>query len=192
MNRDGRIIKRCRIFLALSPLWVMGCSLLGPSEEESRQFFSPHATRCEIASLSPALSFDVNGSAFYDTQRIAFSRKPRQRQFYSYSFFTDRPYELLERALNEWSSTRSTRTRNESTVFIDELYHDAQIEPGVLVARGRIAFGSGEPHTFRLSVPASSYDAEGVVEAFEQLPCELLRLVESLQAGYQTNGEGGV
>jgi cholesterol transport system auxiliary component len=114
-------------------------------------------------------------SAFYDTQRLVFSRAEGQRAYYQFAAWTERPgrafSELLIRRLGAASTTSGVKGDFILHTRLEELYHDAAANPGTvriavtaeLVDRsGRLI---GQRQHFSRSVAAGSENAAGAVEA---------------------------
>jgi cholesterol transport system auxiliary component len=114
-------------------------------------------------------------SAFYDTQRLVYSRAEGQRSYYQFAAWTERPgrafSELLVRRLGASSTTSGVKGNLVLRTQLHELYHDASTDPGAVKievsaelvdAAGRLV---GEPRRFSYSVPTRSENAAGAVEA---------------------------
>ena len=137
----------------------------------------------ETASVRPAsqrsagvlLVHPTSVSAFYDTQRLVFSRAEGERGYYQFASWTDRPgrafSDLLSRRLGASFTTSGIRGDLILHTRLEELYHDAATKPGavrievtaeLVDAAGRRV---GERQRFSRSVPAGSENAAGAVEA---------------------------
>jgi cholesterol transport system auxiliary component len=145
----------------------------------------------ESASARPAsqrsnvlLVHPTSVSAFYDTQRLVFSRAEGQRAYYQFAAWTERPgrafSELLIRRLGAASTTSGVKGDLILHTRLDELYHDAGANPGAVKiavsaelvdAAGRLV---GERQRFSRSVPAGSENAAGAVEAANRAVSEVL------------------
>ena len=123
-------------------------------------------------------------SAFYDTQRLAFSRAEGQRAYYQFAAWTERPgrafSELLIRRLGAASTTSGVNGDLVLHTRLEELYHDASVDPGTVKiavsaelvdAAGRLV---GERRRFSRSVPAESANAAAAVEAANRAVTEVL------------------
>ena len=78
----------------------------------------------------------VSVNAFYDTQRLAYSRVEGQRAYYQFAAWTERPgrtlTELLSRRLDAPLTTAGVRGDLVLQARLEELYHDARTAPGVV------------------------------------------------------------
>jgi cholesterol transport system auxiliary component len=114
-------------------------------------------------------------SAFYDTQRLVFSRAEGQRAYYQFASWTDRPgrafSDLLSRRLGASFTTSGIKGDLILHTRLEELYHDAAASPGAVKiqvsaelvdAAGRLV---GERRLFSRSVPTSGENAAAAVEA---------------------------
>jgi cholesterol transport system auxiliary component len=123
-------------------------------------------------------------SAFYDTQRLVFSRAGGQRAYYQVASWTDRPgrafSDLLSRRLGASFTTAGVKGGLVLHTRLEELYHDASTNPGAMKievsaelvdAAGRLV---GERQRFSRSVRAGSENAAGAVEAANQAVTEVL------------------
>jgi cholesterol transport system auxiliary component len=137
----------------------------------------------EAASVRPAsqrpsavlLVHPTSVSAFYDTQRLVFSRAEGQRAYYQFASWTDRPgrafSDLLSRRLGASFTTSGIKGDLILHTRLEELYHDAAASPGAVKiqvsaelvdAAGRLV---GERRLFSRSVPTSGENAAAAVEA---------------------------
>jgi len=123
-------------------------------------------------------------SAFYDTQRLAFSRAEGQRAYYQFASWTDRPgrtfSELLSRRLGASFTTSGIKGDLILHTRLEELYHDASATSGAVKievtaelvdASGRLV---GERQRFSRSVRTASENAAGAVEAANRAVSEVL------------------
>jgi cholesterol transport system auxiliary component len=123
-------------------------------------------------------------SAFYDTQRLVFSRAEGQRAYYQFASWTDRPgrafSELLSQRLGASFTTSGVKGDLILHTRLEELYHDAAASPGTVKievtaelvdAAGRRV---GERQRFSRSVTARSENAAGAVEAANRAVSEVL------------------
>jgi len=146
----------------------------------------------ETASARPAsqrssgvlLLHPTSVSAFYDTQRLVFSRAEGQRAYYQFASWTDRPgrsfSELLGRRLGASFTTSGIKGDLVLHTRLEELYHDAAASPGAVKievtaelvdAAGRLV---GERQRFSRAVPARTENAAGAVEAANRAVSEVL------------------
>jgi cholesterol transport system auxiliary component len=149
-------------------------------------------TASEAASARPAaqrsggvlLLQPTSVSAFYDTQRLVFSRAEGQRAYYQFAAWTDRPgrafSELLSRRLGAPFTTSGIKGDVILHTRLEELFHDAAAAPGTVKievsaelvdAAGRLV---GERRRFSRSVPAGSENAAGAVQAANRAVSEVL------------------
>jgi len=123
-------------------------------------------------------------SAFYDTQRLAFSRADGQRAYYQFAAWTERPgrafSELLIRRLGAASTTSGIKGDLFLHTRLEELYHDASVNPGTakIAVSAELVDASGrlvrERQRFSRSVPVGSENAAGAVEAANRAVAEVL------------------
>ena len=159
----------------------------------------------ETASARPAslrsgvlLVHPTSVSAFYDTQRLVFSRAEGQRAYYQFASWTDRPgrafSDLLSRRLGAPFTTAGVRGDLILHSRLEELYHDAAAGPGAVKievsaelvdATGRLV---GERRRFSRGVPARSEDAAGAVEAANRAVSAVLDEIADWVAGRQARG----
>ncbi len=128
---------------------------------------------------------DTQAGAFYDTDNIAFSRRPGTRGTYQFARWTERPgkrmtdllIERLEReGLFKAVVQTGTNVRGDWLLTTDilDLYHDAATEPGQvrLVLRAEVSDLASRSllgrKTFVQTVPAASYDVAGAHQAFNK------------------------
>jgi cholesterol transport system auxiliary component len=123
-------------------------------------------------------------SAFYDTQRLAYSRAPGQRAYYQFTAWTERPgrafSDLLKRRLNAASTTDGIKGDLVLHTRLDEIYHDASASPGSVKIQvsaelvdpaGRLV---EERQRFSRSVPTRDQNAAAAVAAANQAVTEVL------------------
>ena len=147
----------------------------GPESVSAR----PVSQRSSVLLVSPT---SVN--AFYDTQRLVFSRSEGQRAYYQFAAWTERPgrafSELLARRLDAPSTTSGIKGDVILHTRLEELYHDASVNPGsvkiavsaaLVDAAGRMV---GEAQRFVRSVPVNSENAAGAVDAANRAVSEVL------------------
>ena len=151
--------------------------VLGNGQEQASA--RPASLRSGVLLVQPT---SVN--AFYDTQRLVFSRAEGQRAYYQFAAWTERPgrafSELLIRRLGAASTTSGVKGDLVLHTRLEELYHDAAVNPGTVKiavsaelvdAAGRIV---GERRRFSRSVPAGSANAAAAVEAANRAVSEVL------------------
>jgi ABC-type uncharacterized transport system auxiliary subunit len=137
-------------------------------------------------------------NAFYDTQRLVYSRAAEQRAYYQLAAWTERPgrafAELLSRRLGAPLATDGVKGDLFLHTRLDELYHDASAEPGaakiavsarLVDARGRLI----AERRFIAGVPAASADAAGAVEAANRAVAEVLDQIAAWATGHQAGGD---
>ena len=123
-------------------------------------------------------------SAFYDTQRLVFSRAEGQRAYYQFAAWTERPgrafSELLIRRLGAASTTSGVKGDLVLHTRLEEIYHDASVDSGTVKiavsaelvdAAGRLV---GERRRFSRSVPAESANAAAAIEAANRAVTQVL------------------
>jgi cholesterol transport system auxiliary component len=151
--------------------------VLGGESDAAR--VRPASQRGQVLLVQPTSS-----AAFYDTQRLAFSRTPGQRAYYQFAAWTERPGrafgERLLQRLDAVSTTSGVRGDLVLLTRLEELYHDASTEPGaarvavsaeLVDAAGRLV---GEPRRFVRSVPARAANAAAAVDAANRALAEVL------------------
>jgi len=123
-------------------------------------------------------------SAFYDTQRLAYSRAAGQRAYYQFAAWTERPgrafSELLKRRLKAASTTDGVKGDLILHTRVEEIYHDASASPGsvkievsaeLVDAAGRLV---GERQRFSRSVTTRDQNAPAAVEAANRAVTQVL------------------
>jgi len=123
-------------------------------------------------------------NAFYDSQRLVYSRAPGERAYYQFAAWTERPgralAQLLSRRLDAPLTTAGVRGDLVLRTRLEELYHDASSNPGQVTievsaelvdSAGRRV---GEPRRFTRSVPTSAENAAGAVAAANRALTEVL------------------
>lgn len=138
-------------------------------------------------------------SAFYDTQRLVFSRAEGQRAYYQFAAWTERPgrslSELLMRRLGASATTSGIKGELILHTRLDELYHDATSTPGAVKialsaelvdAAGRRV---GERRRFSSHVPVGSENAVGAVEAANRAVSEVLDELVAWVEGSRTGSQ---
>jgi cholesterol transport system auxiliary component len=128
---------------------------------------------------------DTLTGTFYDNDGMAFSNKTGTRGYYQYARWTERPGKrfsdlLIARLEQEkpFATIAQTGTNVHGdwllTTDIVELYHDAVKQPGTVKMLLRAEVADLESRTlvsrklFTQIIPASSYEAEGAYQAFNQ------------------------
>jgi cholesterol transport system auxiliary component len=189
-------MKQCILAVIIGCLMMVlgGCASLGPQEAQRHYVLEVPPAREKTAATPRATTLLIaptTVSGFYETQDIVYSRSPGMRAYYQLHSWTERP----GRRLSELLVMRLERAGSFSTVstvvsgvkgqvilgtHLSEFYHDAAVAPGrvkvtltaeltdparrVLLAR----------RSFEQSVPATSYDAAGAVQAFNVAVTRLL------------------
>jgi cholesterol transport system auxiliary component len=175
-------------FALASLLLIAGC--VGPANLPAVQYYvlgdvqqTASARRASQGS-GVLLVHPTSVAAFYDTQRLVFSRAAGQRAYYQFAAWTERPgralSELLSRRLGASSTTSGVKGDLILHTRLEELYHDASANPGsvkitvsaeLVDAAGRLV---GERRRFLRSVPASGENAAAAVEAANRAVSEVL------------------
>ena len=169
-----------RLLFIGSVLSLAAC--VGPANVPQVQYYvlgngqeTASARRTGQASAAVLLVQPTSVNAFYDTQRLVFSRAEGQRAYYQFAAWTERPgrafSELLIRRLGAASTTSGIKGDLILHTRLEELYHDAGANPGSV----RIAVSAelvdksgrliGERQHFSRSVAVGSENAAGAVEA---------------------------
>jgi cholesterol transport system auxiliary component len=123
-------------------------------------------------------------SAFYDTQRLAYSRAAGQRAYYQFAAWTDRPgrafSELLSRRLGAPFTTAGVRGDLVLHTRLEELYHDAASTPGSvkIVVSAALVDAAGRPvgeqRRFTREANTAAASAPAAVEAANRTITEVL------------------
>ena len=138
-------------------------------------------------------------SAFYDTQRLAYSRAEGQRAYYQFAAWTERPgralSELLMQRLGAASSTSGVKGDLVLHTRLDELYHDATTTPGAV----RIALTAelvdpsgrrvGERRRFAHSAPTTAENAPAAVEAANRAVAQVLDDLAAWASRFEAGGD---
>ena len=128
---------------------------------------------------------DTQTGTFYDNDGMAFSNKTGTRGYYQYARWTERPgkrFSDLLIARLELEKPFATIVQTGTNVHGDwllttdivELYHDVVKQPGTvkMVLRAEVADLESRKlvsrKLFTQIIPASSYEAEGAYQAFNQ------------------------
>ena len=133
-------------------------------------------------------------SAFYDTQRLVYSRADGQRAYYQFAAWTERPgrafSDLLSRRLDAPTTTSGVRGDLILRTRLEELYHDASVKPGIvrievsaelIDASGNLV---GERRRFTRNVPSSEESAAAAVDAAKRAVTEVLDDIAAWLLGY--------
>jgi cholesterol transport system auxiliary component len=175
-------------FVVLIALLVTGC--ISATTVPPVQYYvlrdtgpAPEARRA-AAGGSLVLVHPTTVNAFYDTQRLVYSRASGERGYYQFAAWTERPgrafAELLSRRLGAPLTTAGVRGDMVLRTRLEELYHDAASTPGhvTLVVTGELVDASGrrvgEPQRFTRSVPTRAENAAAAVEAANRAITEVL------------------
>ena len=122
-------------------------------------------------------------SAFYDTQRLVYSRAPLERSYYQFAAWTERPSRsftaLLSRRLGAPLTTAGVRGDMVLHTRIEQLYHDASATPGrvTLEVSAELIDTTGRrigEHRFTRSVATREENAAAAVEAANRAVTEVL------------------
>ena len=166
--------------LGVLSLLILLAGCVGPSNVPAVQYYvlgnGQETASARLASQDRARVLLVNPttvSAFYDTQRLVFSRAEGQRAYYQFAAWTERPgrafSELLGRRLNAPSTTSGVKGDLVLHTRLEELYHDARthavniaVSAELVDSAGRLV---GERRRFLRSVPTSAENAAAAVEA---------------------------
>ncbi len=174
--------------IALIGLLVAGC-VSAPSVPPLQYYVlgdagaAPEARRAAVGG-PVLLVHPTSVNAFYDTQRLVYSRTPGERAYYQFAAWTERPgrafAELLSRRLGAPLATAGVRGDVVLRTRLEELYHDAASTPGrvTLVVSAELVGANGrrlgEPQRFTRSVPTRAENAAAAVEAANRAITEVL------------------
>ena len=134
---------------------------------------------------------ETSVSPFYDTQSLVFSRAPRQRAYYQFAAWTERPgsrlTELLVRRFYARGSFRSVTATTAGAkgdlilnTRLEEIYHDASASPGSVRIQmsaelvDRVQHAIVAQHSFTQSAPTGGGTAPAAVVAFDRAVTALL------------------
>jgi cholesterol transport system auxiliary component len=190
-------------FSALALLLTMGCVstpnvppvqyyVLGNGQEPAAA--QRASQRSRVLLVNP-----TTVSAFYDTQRLVYSRAEGQRGYYQFAAWTERPgrtlSELLMQRLGAASTTSGVKGDLVLHTRLDELYHDATTTPGAV----RIALTAelvdpsgrrvGERRRFAHSVATTAENAPAAVEAANRAVAQVLDDLAAWATRYEAGGE---
>jgi cholesterol transport system auxiliary component len=164
----------------------MGC--VGPANLPPVQYYvlgngyRPAAARPASQGGRVLLVNPTTVSAFYDTQRLVFSRAEGERAYYQFAAWTERPgrafSQLLGRRLDAPSITSGVKGDLVLHTRLEELYHDARtnavniaVSAELVDSGGRLV---GERRRFVRSVATSGENAAAAVEAANRAVGEIL------------------
>jgi len=127
-----------RRLVALLALLLAGC-ISAPTVPPMQYYVladngAPAEPHRAAAGGSVLLVHPTTVSAFYDTQRLVYSRAPLERSYYQFAAWTERPgrafTELLRRRLGAPLTTAGVRGDVVLRTRIEQLYHDVAATPG--------------------------------------------------------------
>ena len=122
-------------------------------------------------------------SAFYDTQRLVYSRTPVERSYYQFAAWTERPgrafTQLLSRRLGAPLTTAGVRGDLILRTRIEQLYHDVAATPGrvTLEVSAELVDAGGRrvaDQRFTRNVATREENAAAAVEAANRAISEVL------------------
>lgn len=163
-----------RVVLLFAAVLLGGCSmqiLQGPREPE--RYFILEAPAGAKATTAVELG-STSGASFYDTDDIVYSRAPGTRAYYQYNHWTERPPRAIHTALASRFEASANAKALLLRTHLDEIYHDAAAKPGtarIALTAQLVDPASGNVaarRVFTASAPATSYDAPGAVQGFNQ------------------------
>ena len=173
----------------LLALFLAGCVNFGedrnspPITHYVLSDFEPVAKPAGTPDPRTLLLLDTTTSAFYDTDTLAFSRRPGTRGYYQYARWTERPgkrfADLMRARLESQGSFAAIAAAGghvRGDLLLDtelvEFYHDAHSAPGSvhIVLRAELIDLKTRSLLGRTlleqRVEAASYDAAGAAQAF--------------------------
>jgi cholesterol transport system auxiliary component len=157
------------------------------------------ATARRVSQAGAVLLVQPSGaSAFYDTQRLVYSRASGQRAYYQFAAWTERPGRalatLLSRRLGAPLTTAGVRGDLVLHTHLEELYHDAATHPGS--ARISVSAQLADSHgrlvaaeRFSSAAPAGAPDAAGAVAAANRATEQVLDRIAAWAAGHQAGAD---
>lgn len=133
-------------------------------------------------------------NAFYDTQRLVYSRGEGQRAYYQFAAWTNRPGQafgdLLSRRLGAPFTTSGAKGDLILQTHIEEIYHDASSAHGsvrIVVSAQLVDAASrraGERRRFSSSAPAAENNAAAAVAAANRATAQVLDDIAAWLDGY--------
>lgn len=137
----------------------------------------------------PVIVAPTTAASFYGTTQIVYSDMPGVRARYRYSFWTERPQQVIQKQLQARLQGVGADSGLLLDTRVDEIYHDASSTPGVVhvtvtaslrdMTRDQL-LGS---HRFTGTARAAAYDAPGAVAGMRQALAGVLdEIVRWLQA----------
>jgi ABC-type uncharacterized transport system auxiliary subunit len=117
----------------------------------------------------PVVVAPTTAAGFYGTTQIVYSDMPGVRARYRYSFWTERPQQLIQRQLQARLQGAGADSGLVVDTHLDEIYHDASSTPGVVLVTVTASLRDVSrhellaSHRFTRSAPATAYDARGAV-----------------------------
>ena len=135
-------------------------------------------------------------NAFYDTQRLVYSRADGQRAYYQFAAWTERPArafsDLLSQRLGAALTTSGVRGDLILQTRLEELYHDARAKPGAvnITVSAELVDAAGRrigERRFSRSVPAAEENAAAAVAAANRAVTELLDDIAAWLDGYASS-----
>jgi len=178
-------MKRFTAILALMLTGCMGTANLPPVKYYVLSDAGPAPRGRPAALKSRVLVVQATSvSAFYDSQRLVYSRAAGERAYYQFAAWTEQPgrafSELLSRRLDAPSTSSGVRGDLVLRTRLEELYHDVGVRPGAvrIEVSAELIDGSGrlvgERRRFTRSVPAGEQNAAAAVAAANRAIAEVL------------------
>jgi len=174
---------------------LAACSIPGPREPDRYFILDAGPVPESAARSAPAVYVaPTSATGFYDTQDIAYSRSPGTRAYYQFNRWTERPASSVHRQLVSRLGGGTPRDGLRLETRLEEIYHDASAEPGVArvaVTAELVDAPSGRVvarRAFARSAPASSYDAPGAVQGFNQALAQVMADLQAWVAAESARG----
>jgi ABC-type uncharacterized transport system auxiliary subunit len=153
----------------------------------------PAQSTARAVTVSP-----TTAASFYGSTQIIYSEVPGVRARYRYSFWTERPQQVIYTELQ----ARLQHARGDSQLLLDtqvnDIYHDASTHPGVARVTVTATLRDAASHElvasrrFSRSAAATSYDAPGAVAGMRRAVGALLDdIVRWVQSSAAQTGKPG-
>jgi ABC-type uncharacterized transport system auxiliary subunit len=128
---------------------------------------------------TPVIVEPTTAANFYASTQIVYSDMPGVRARYRYSFWTERPQQVIQAQLRARLQGAGSNSGHRLDTRIDEIYHDASSTPGVV--RITVTASLRGPRDellasrrFTRTAPAAAYDANGAVAGMRKVFADVL------------------
>jgi ABC-type uncharacterized transport system auxiliary subunit len=186
--------------IAMSATLLLGACIGAGSSDPIRYFVldPERGTAATPYAGAPVIVEPTTAAGFYASTQIVYSDMPGVRARYRYSFWTERPQQVLQAQLRARLQGAGTGTAYRLDTRIDEIYHDASSTPGVV--RITVTASLSDPahdelvasRRFTRTAPAAAYDAHGAVAGMRTaLAAVLDDIVGWVQANVRQRAQPG-